>query len=89
MIRTKKRGRKNQRPTKEKFESLYYNEELKAEELASIFHVNTQTIYNWANYFRKQESNNLDSNTELTDKQIVNCPIKINYNKKKERSKIS
>lgn len=89
MTRTKKRGRKTLRPTKEKFETLYYREDLSAEEIATIFKVNTQTIYNWASYFRKYESNKSDSNTQLSDKQILNCPTTIKYNKKKERSKIS
>lgn len=86
--RTKKGGRKSKRPNKEMFETLYYNDEVTASELAKLYNVAESTIYNWAFQFRN-ESNLSDSENNLTDKQIYNRPITINYNKKKERSKIS
>lgn len=88
MIKTRKGGRKSLIPPKDYFESIYYNENVSIDEMAKLWGVNKQTIYNWAHKYR-HESNNLDSNTQVSDKQILNCPTTINYNKKKERSKIS
>lgn len=50
----KKKGRKMLKPSKELFEMMYYNETIKAEDLAKLWHVKNQTIYNWAHEFRKQ-----------------------------------
>lgn len=88
MIKTRKKGRPSKIPKKELFETLYYNEEITIEEIAKTFGVNKQTVYNWA-YKYRHESNKLDSNTKVSDKQIINCPTTNKYNIKKERSKIS
>lgn len=85
MIRTKKPGRKTKCPKKEIFEHLYYLENISASEIAKIYGVNTQCVYNWAAKFRK-ESESSGKNTNLSDKQIFTLN---NNTKKKERSKIS
>lgn len=51
----KKRGRKSKKPNKDIFLTLYYNETTKAEELANTYAVTVQTIYNWANEFKKEQ----------------------------------
>lgn len=51
----KKRGRKSVRPNKEKFEKLYYNDEVSATDLAKIFKVTESTIYNWAYQFKQED----------------------------------
>lgn len=84
MKRLKKGGRKSQRPNKEMFESLYYNDSTSAKELAKIWSVAESTIYNWAFQFRN-ESEKSDSEKKLSDKQIIHY---LKENKKKERSKI-
>ena len=53
--KNKKRGRKSLLPNKEMFETMYYNNNIKASDLANNYGVKTQTIYNWANKFRKQQ----------------------------------
>lgn len=88
MNKTKKRGRKSNMPDKEYFETLYYNDNVSAAELAKVFEVKEQTIYNWAYRF-KQMSNKMDTIKDLSDKQIFTCSTKNNNNIKKERSKIS
>lgn len=52
----KKRGRKTKKPNKKYFEMLYYNDSIKASDLADLFKVKEQTIYNWANKFRKENT---------------------------------
>ena len=88
MKRTRKMGRPSKIPNKDLFEKMYYDETLTVEEIARTFGVKKQTVYNWAFKYRN-ESEISDSNKDLSDKQILNCPTTINYNKKKERSKIS
>lgn len=51
-----KRGRKSKRPSKEQFEYWYYDLEMPAEEIAKIVGCKTDTIYNWASQFRKEEA---------------------------------
>lgn len=53
----KQSGRKNLKPNKFIFESLYYNNDTKAEDLAKNYNVSKQTIYNWAYQFRKTQDN--------------------------------
>lgn len=75
----KKRGRKSKLPNKQMFETLYYNNEITAKEIAKIYNVKEQTVYNWANQLRK-ESKILDTKTEpgkLSDKQIFIIPQKV------------
>ena len=50
----KKPGRKSKRPDKLEFEKLYQNN--KAVDLADKYGVSTQTIYQWALQFRKEDS---------------------------------
>lgn len=57
--RTKK-GRKLKRPSKEVFEMQYYDMEVPVEELARMYEVKPNTIYNWAQQFRKKEDPKLD-----------------------------
>ena len=52
----KKRGRKPKKPNKEIFEILYYNDSIRAENLAQTYEVKTQTIYNWAQQFKKEQN---------------------------------
>lgn len=85
MIRTKKGGRKSQRPNKQMFETMYYNDSVSAKELAKLWGVAESTIYNWAFQFR-HESEISGKNIDLSDKQIF---THINNNKKKERSKLA
>ena len=51
----KKRGRKPLKPNKAIFETLYYNENVTARELAKHYKVTEQTILNWAYQFRKEK----------------------------------
>lgn len=54
----KKRGRKTNRPNKEKFESIYYNDQISAKEIAEMFKVTESTIYNWAFQFKHEGEEN-------------------------------
>lgn len=54
----KKRGRKSLKPNKAIFETLYYNENITARELAKHYGVTEQTILNWAYQFRKEQNEN-------------------------------
>lgn len=51
----KKRGRKPLKPNKTIFETLYYNDNMTARELAKHYGVTEQTILNWAYQFRKEK----------------------------------
>ena len=53
----RKRGPISKMPEKEKFQKLYYDKSITIEELASMYHVKPQTVYNWAHKFKKQEVN--------------------------------
>lgn len=71
----RKRGKKSKRPTKEKFYELYNNESLSVEEIANIFKVSINTIYNWSYQFNKENEE------KLSDKQIIHREIITKKNK--------
>lgn len=50
-----KHYRNRARPNKEEFERLYYTFGLSVKEIAQKYNVTTNTVYNWAYYFRKNE----------------------------------
>lgn len=50
----KKPGRKPKRPSEEEFVKVYIEENRTADEVAKIYNVSVQTIYNWANQLRSQ-----------------------------------
>lgn len=56
MKKYRNRGRPIKRPNKTEFEMLYYDFKLPTKELAEQYNVTTNTIYNWAYQFRKQEN---------------------------------
>lgn len=59
MVRYKQKGRETKAPPRAEFEFLYYDCNLKAEELAEKYHVKTSTIYNWATKYRKTEKDQI------------------------------
>lgn len=54
MIKRKKRGRKPRMPNKAEFEFRYYACNLSAEEMAKLYGVKKETVYNWATQYRKE-----------------------------------
>ena len=51
----KKPGRKPKRPSEEEFIEVYIKDDRTAEEVAEIYDVSVQTVYNWANQLRSQK----------------------------------
>lgn len=51
----KKPGRKSNKPTKEQFKYLYYTLDCKAEDIAKQYGVKTQTVWNWAQQYKKEK----------------------------------
>lgn len=50
---TKKRGRKSRRPSQKELETLYSG--MTAKEVGQHYGVAEQTVYQWLNFYRKQE----------------------------------
>lgn len=52
----KKRGRKSKKPTDNYLIMLYENDNMTASEIAKMYGVKTQTVYNWVTTIRKRQN---------------------------------
>lgn len=52
--------RRVKRPNKKEFSQIYYQDKIPVKEIAKKYKVKPQTVYNWANYYKKiKEPNKL------------------------------